>query len=106
VIGSSLNADVVLYASPGLAEKLQALGDELRFLLITSGATVVLKADSDNALDIDGERLAVRVTKSPYSKCTRCWHHRHDVGDDVHHPELCGRCVANVDGDGEVRRFV
>jgi len=49
--------------------------------------------------------LAVRVTPSEHAKCVRCWHHREDVGADPDHPELCGRCVENVGGAGETRRF-
>jgi isoleucyl-tRNA synthetase len=52
-----------------------------------------------------GETLRVVVRRSPHAKCTRCWHHRADVGQDANHPELCGRCVENVEGSGETRRF-
>jgi isoleucyl-tRNA synthetase len=47
----------------------------------------------------------VTVTKSAHAKCSRCWHHREDVGANAEHPELCGRCVSNVAGDGEQRSF-
>ena len=30
---------------------------------------------------------------------------RVDVGHDAAHPELCLRCVSNVDGPGETRAF-
>jgi isoleucyl-tRNA synthetase len=45
------------------------------------------------------------VTPSVHKKCVRCWHHRYDIGEHATHPELCGRCVDNIDGDGEVRQF-
>jgi isoleucyl-tRNA synthetase len=51
------------------------------------------------------EMLAVLVRRSEHAKCVRCWHHRADVGSDPGHPELCGRCIENVAGDGEHRRF-
>jgi isoleucyl-tRNA synthetase len=51
------------------------------------------------------EGLFVQVSASQYGKCTRCWHHREDVGANTEHPELCGRCVENVEGGGEERRF-
>ncbi|MBM4202221.1 MAG: hypothetical protein FJ189_13170, partial [Gammaproteobacteria bacterium] len=81
------------------------LGDELRFLLLTSYATVV--PDSTPAVgprlptDVPGLELSLR--KSDHAKCVRCWHHRHDVGHHPDHPELCGRCIENVAGPGETR---
>ncbi len=104
-IGSSLEADVVLYVSAPLAEQLNALGDELRFVLLTSKATVVLDTDPADALATDIEGLAVHVSKSEAKKCERCWHHVDDVGTIKTHENLCGRCVTNIDGDGEIRKF-
>ncbi|TDG12377.1 isoleucine--tRNA ligase [Seongchinamella unica] len=102
----SLDATVTLYASGELAEMLAALGDELRFVLITSGATIAPLADAGDAAavtDIDG--LKVQVAAASAAKCERCWHRREDVGQFEAHPTLCGRCVENVDGAGERRRF-
>ena len=102
----SLDAVVTLYAAPDLLDKLQALGEELRFVLITSGATLapleVAPGDAA-ATDLAGLRLQVRASGD--EKCERCWHRRPDVGQIAAHPTLCGRCVENVDGDGEQRRF-
>jgi len=47
----------------------------------------------------------VKVSKSEHQKCVRCWHHRADVASHDEHPELCGRCVENIAGDGEQRAF-
>lgn len=104
-IGSSLEADVVLYVSAPLAEQLNTLGDELRFVLLTSKVTVSLDAHPADAVATDIEGLAVRVTKSAAQKCERCWHHVDDVGTIAAHESLCGRCVTNIDGDGEIRQF-
>jgi isoleucyl-tRNA synthetase len=105
-IGSSLDAELDLYCEPELAEALTKLGDELRFALITSYARVhPLAAKPADAQDTDLEGLAVKVTPSAHGKCVRCWHHREDVAGDPEHPELCGRCVENVAGAGETRRF-
>jgi isoleucyl-tRNA synthetase len=105
-IGAALDAEVDLYCAPDLAARLRRLGDELRFVLITSEARVhELGARPADAVDSDLPELAVRVSASPHAKCTRCWHHRADVGADLDHPELCGRCVENVAGAGELRRF-
>ena len=106
VIGSSLDAEVTLYCDERLLAVLQPLGDELRFALITSYATVAALADapaSAAGTEVDG--LKVAAVTSAHAKCVRCWHHRADVGADATHPDLCGRCVDNVDGDGEERRF-
>ncbi|ACL74285.1 isoleucine--tRNA ligase [Thioalkalivibrio sulfidiphilus] len=106
---SSLDAEVDLYCEPALAETLEGLGEELRFVLITSYARVHGAASRpDDAVETpleDGTSLWTRVTRSEHAKCPRCWHHREDIGASSDHPELCGRCVENVAGDGEQRRF-
>ena len=104
-IGSSLAAEVTLEADGALREDLEAVGDELRFLLLTSEARIGPVETADEAATIDGNALRVHVEPSEHPKCVRCWHHRDDVGADPEHPELCARCVANVAGDGERRRW-
>ncbi|MET1253535.1 isoleucine--tRNA ligase [Aliikangiella maris] len=101
-IGSSLEAEVTLYVSDELANILEKLEDELRFVLITSYAKVV-RGEGGQATDIDG--LSLSIIASAHQKCERCWHRREDVGSDQAHPLLCSRCVTNVDGDGEVRHY-
>ncbi|MEW8304591.1 MAG: isoleucine--tRNA ligase [Candidatus Thiodiazotropha sp.] len=104
---SSLDADLALYCSEDLKAQLARLGDELRFALITSDVKLYdLAQGSADAVDTDDPGLQVAVMASPHGKCVRCWHHREDVGDNPDHPELCGRCVENVEGDGEPRQFV
>ncbi|HAA97192.1 MAG TPA: hypothetical protein DCE29_04820, partial [Alteromonas macleodii] len=82
------------------------LEDELRFVLITSGVTLT-KVDSapSDAKATDVEGLWLSVDKASGEKCVRCWHHREDVGSHEGHEELCGRCVTNIDGDGEERHY-
>ncbi|MCP5421976.1 MAG: isoleucine--tRNA ligase [Chromatiaceae bacterium] len=106
VIGSSLDAEVTLYCNDRLVQVLETLGDELRFALITSYAAVTPLADAPNdavVTEVDG--LSVRAVASAHAKCVRCWHHREDVGSNADHPDLCGRCIDNVDGGGESRRY-
>jgi isoleucyl-tRNA synthetase len=108
-IGSGLDAQVDIYCDGVLRERLERLGDELRFLFITSDARVhpsAARADEAQAAEVDGQALWIAVAPSSEAKCPRCWHRRADVGADPEHPELCGRCVENVIGDGERRRFV
>lgn len=104
-IGSSLDAEVTLYAEESLQKQLAQLGDELRFVLITSTANVLPLSAEDTAIVTDFGKLAVSVNKSGHSKCDRCWHYRADVGSNNKHPDLCGRCVENIDGEGETRHF-
>jgi isoleucyl-tRNA synthetase len=102
----SLDAEITLYCSPELHQSLMALGEELRFALITSGAELAtLDSAPEGAAEteIAGLRLAVMV--SDQEKCERCWHRRPDVGASEVHPGLCGRCIVNVDGEGEHRRY-
>ncbi len=104
-IGASLQAEITLYASADMAADLAKLGDELRFVLITSTAQVSVEAAPADAVKTELPGLSVRVQASNGSKCERCWHHRHDVGANAAHPALCLRCVTNVEGVGEIRAF-
>jgi isoleucyl-tRNA synthetase len=94
-IGASLQAEVEIRASGEKLKALQSLGNDLRFVLITSQATVthVEKAEDE----------AIIATASKHAKCERCWHYRSDVGADKEHATLCGRCVSNLFGKGEPR---
>ncbi|MGB1090573.1 MAG: isoleucine--tRNA ligase [Oceanobacter sp.] len=102
-IGASLSAEVVLYADADLKAALDKLGDELRFVLMTSAASVEAMSEQGSETEMAGLRVA--VVASEKEKCERCWHHSDSVGTNDQHPTLCGRCVENVEGDGEVRQF-
>ena len=95
-IGSSLQAEVEIRASGDAYHLLQSLGDDLKFVLITSNATLI---QADNA-----ETVGIQVQASAHKKCERCWHYRADVGSHAEHAGICGRCVANLFGSGEQRR--
>ena len=105
-IGAPLEAEVTVYASPAQAARFEALRDELRFLLITSQARVV-ETDNPSASGVPTSHPEVWIEVKPSSqpKCVRCFHLRADVGSDPRHPELCARCVVNVEGPGEERHF-
>jgi isoleucyl-tRNA synthetase len=96
-IGSSLQAELALRAAGDKYATLASLDDDLKFVFITSQATVERVADD--------AAEAVSVTPSDAAKCERCWHYRRDVGHDHAHPGLCGRCTSNLFGSGEQRRF-
>lgn len=92
-VGSSLQAEVRVSAQPEDLALLQSLGDDLKFVFITSAAEALA-----------GEALQAAVTPSSHAKCDRCWHYRADVGINPEHPSLCGRCDSNLHGAGEERR--
>jgi isoleucyl-tRNA synthetase len=93
-VGSSLQAELSITAPPGDHALLSALGDDLKFVTITSAVALH-----------EGEALNIEAGPSSARKCERCWHWRDDVGIDPAHPAICGRCTANLFGAGETRRF-
>lgn len=93
-LGSSLQAEIEIEADDVLLPWLHSLGDELKFVLIVSKASVK-----------QGEHTRVSVVSSTQQKCERCWHYRADIGSHAGHGAVCGRCVDNIDGKGEFRKF-
>lgn len=105
-LGAGLEAIVDLYCEPHLKTKLDELENELRFIFITSGARVhELNSHLEGVVKTEIPFLSLRVTPIAFPKCERCWHRRADVGSVAAHPTLCVRCVDNVEGKGEVRKF-
>ncbi|MDB5956973.1 isoleucine--tRNA ligase [Ramlibacter sp.] len=96
-VGSSLQANLAIRGNPRDAALLRSLGDDLKFVFITSKASVAAQALGDDA------PLEIEVNASDDTKCDRCWHWRADVGADPAHPAICGRCVSNLFGAGEAR---
>jgi isoleucyl-tRNA synthetase len=107
-IGAPLDAEIDLYCEPALFDTLNAFGEELRFVFITSGARVHAADERPpEAVAADsGPTTWIVVKPSAATKCVRCWHKQPDVGSHADHPQLCGRCVSNVQGPGEARRYV
>jgi isoleucyl-tRNA synthetase len=111
-IGSSLDAEVDLFVPEAWLKRYRFVSDELRFFFITSSLNLHLDQEAPTdatpaAIESASGRVQVyfRVRPSSLKKCIRCWHHRPDVGVQPAHPELCGRCVTNVEGPGEQRKF-
>ena len=105
-VGKALEAQVTLFATADLAAKLEKLGDELRFVLITSKATIeTVTAAPENALETEIEGLWLSVAPAEGIKCERCWHVTTDISESEKHPTICGRCITNIDGAGETRQF-
>jgi isoleucyl-tRNA synthetase len=106
-LGSALQADVILYCESNLKAELDVLENELRFVLITSKADVELApAGHSQGVKTDVPGLWVTVNASTNLKCERCWHRCSDIGKDSAHPTLCERCIVNVEGKGEIRKYV
>jgi isoleucyl-tRNA synthetase len=113
-IGSPLDAEVDVYCEPRDFARFNALGHELRFLFITSEARVhqvdrlpdgTVHSTHGPLHGAEPPRVSFAVKRTEAVKCVRCWQRRTDVGSNAHHPELCSRCVTNVDGPGENRQF-
>ena len=105
-IRGALDASVTLYCDEKVHTLLSQLGDELRFVLMTSGAQLkAIDTASADARETELAGLKVRVAVSPDEKCERCWHRNGSVSTIEKHPTLCERCVENIEGQGEVRRY-
>ncbi|NIG62811.1 MAG: isoleucine--tRNA ligase [Serratia symbiotica] len=106
-LGSPLEAAVTLYANSELAERLNSLQDELRFVLLTSAAHVAplddAPVDAQATELLKGLKIAVSTAEG--EKCPRCWHYTTDIGLVAEYTDICGRCVTNVAGDGEKRNY-
>src|SRR5450830_1075919 len=98
-IGSSLQAEMTIYLPKQQYEALARFEDDLRFIFITSSANLELLDETESG------RSMFRVSPSQYKKCDRCWHYRGDVGSDAEHPTICGRCISNLFGAGEPRKY-
>ncbi|ABF14142.1 isoleucine--tRNA ligase [Candidatus Palibaumannia cicadellinicola] len=107
-IGSSLETQVTLYSEPILAMQLRQLGNELHFVLLTSAVQIADYQEADNnalqSTRIKG--LKITLNHATGRKCQRCWHYEQDIGNNTQYPEICGRCVINIAGNGEERKFV
>ncbi|HET6602941.1 MAG TPA: isoleucine--tRNA ligase [Xanthomonadaceae bacterium] len=108
LIGSGLEAEVTLYLDDATRGKLAPVAPELRWFFIVSDLQLRSadeRPDDAIAVDAGATGLSVRAVATRHGKCVRCWHRRQDVGRHPGHPELCGRCVGNVEGPGEERRY-
>ena len=107
LVKGSLSAEVALYADGAVFDALTALGDEIRFVTITSEVDLYPLSEAPDSAVTDSvcPLVAVVVKATESEKCERCWHHRPDVGSVSAHPTLCTRCVDNVEGTGEERTF-
>ena len=100
-IGSSLAGEVDLHAEGEAHALLVSLKDDVRFVMITSRASLHAGAGGAASASLPG--VGITVSASAHVKCERCWHYRPDVGAQADHPQLCGRCHSNLFGAGESR---
>lgn len=104
-IGSGLDAELQLYVNQDWQTFLQPLGEELRYFLMTSACSVQAYSEHPAGSEDSLSGVIIQVQPSTAKKCARCWHRRADVGQHAEHPEICGRCVTNLDLPGENREF-
>ena len=95
LVKGSLDTKVEIICTKDTYEILQNFGEELHFVFISSNCEIK-----------QGESLSINISQSKYEKCARCWHRSDTVNKSLNHPELCSRCVDNIENEGEVRRFV
>ena len=107
-IGAALEAKLTIHADEATLARLNETAGELRFFFITSELTLLaLEPHLADAVkvELEGAEVWISATVSDANKCVRCWHRRDDVGSHAEHPELCGRCISNIQGPGENRRW-
>jgi isoleucyl-tRNA synthetase len=99
-LNTAQEASVILGASGGLYDKLEAQVAELQTLAQVAELKVVpvdaLTGEGIIANDIP--ELVVMVTKATGAKCVRCWFHYPGVGEDPKHPQVCARCRQVLEG--------
>lgn len=105
IIGSSLQAEVTIYARQDYFDKLRVLQNELRFILITSTAEVknlaeINTSECGHILDTDLDGIKLSIHQSEHNKCVRCWHYSSTVGQSTDYSDLCARCIENIDPNG------
>ena len=98
LVKGGLSTEVTIKVGEQWYKPLQLVGEELKFVLITSKVELILDDVSDSAVE-------VQVVASGHKRCGRCWHQVDEVGRNVVHPELCNRCIDNIDGGGEQRHY-
>jgi isoleucyl-tRNA synthetase len=107
-LGAALEAKLVVYADDATQARFAASSDELRFFFIVSElhfAPLESRPEDAVKMEIDGAQVWLSASVSSAAKCVRCWHRREDVGSHAEHPELCDRCISNIEGPGEDRRW-
>ncbi len=82
VIGSSLEANIVLYLPDEEYRVCQKHRDYLKYIFIVSGVEIE-----------QAEKRSVKVERARGRKCARCWNWHEEVGRDSKWPDLCPRCI-------------
>ena len=114
-IGSGLEAVVTVrcHSNTLLARLLTQLAPELHFIFLTAEVRVAIDCLQNSMPLSNAERteeppfsVHIKPVDQAATKCDRCWHRRHDVGQNTQHPSLCLRCIHNLpDGVGELRYY-
>ncbi|MFN4227630.1 MAG: isoleucine--tRNA ligase [Candidatus Ratteibacteria bacterium] len=87
LIGSSLEAKVIIKCDRENFEFLSSFY-KIQTLFIVSEVEI----END-------EKFDVRVEKTNYKKCQRCWVHFPEIGTDSEFPDLCEKCIKVIKKD-------
>jgi isoleucyl-tRNA synthetase len=88
LIGTGLEAQVLLTAADPVYSVLNKYEAQLRYLFIVSAVT--LRQASGNGRG----SVHVEVKRAEGLKCERCWNYSTRVGEDKDYPTVCERCSA------------
>ncbi|MBI4197472.1 MAG: isoleucine--tRNA ligase [Deltaproteobacteria bacterium] len=93
LIGSSLEARVILYAENEPKQVLAPFRNELPSLLLVSQVDWAKEPGENSEISTAFPTLWIEVQKASGKKCPRCWNYHAETGLSSKHPELCPRCV-------------
>lgn len=82
LIGSSLEAKVILTTDKETTRFLLNYYEDLRYIFIASQVEVH-----------EGDKFAVEIQKADGAKCERCWNYSTRVGEFEKYPTVCERCI-------------
>jgi isoleucyl-tRNA synthetase len=102
-IGSSLEATVGISAmDETLKSVLERYSEELPHLFIVSDVSLDNELqDYDVQVKDPDEKIVVGVRRAPGTKCTRCWNYSESVGLSSEHPQICNKCLVNLNEEKE-----
>ncbi|MFI4846951.1 MAG: isoleucine--tRNA ligase [Candidatus Makana argininalis] len=108
IINSSLESCIILHAKPYIYNILKKLGNEIKFIFLTSKVLLSNYDNSDfNSIKCENiEGLKINIIKIKGKKCPRCWHFENNNNYKKKYSDICKRCILNTLGSGEKRKFV
>jgi len=87
IIGSSLEACVILNCNNNIYNFMKSCEKELKDVFIVSEIKIL----NDN---LNNNDFIIKIERASGKKCVRCWMYSESVGENSEHPEICSRCVS------------